>query len=89
MRTSRNFYFRYVGRKNYISKLIPIVLIIITLILYFARFDNNIILSHLKIRRLYILLEIFMVTLPRKKQDLPEDISDLGGLLGRNAQIYS
>ena len=48
MRTSRNFYFRYVGRKNYISKLIPIVLIIITLILYFARFDNNIILSHLK-----------------------------------------
>ena len=49
----------------------------------------SIILSHLKIRRLYILLEIFMVTLPRKKQDLPEDISDPGGLLGRNAQIYS
>ena len=49
----------------------------------------TIILIHLKIRRLYILLEIFMVTLPQKKQDLPEDISDLGDLLGRNVQIYS
>ena len=41
MRTSRNFYSRYVNKNSYVSILIPIGLIIFSLIFYFGRFDNS------------------------------------------------
>ena len=41
MRTSRNFYSRYVNKNSYISILIPIGLIIFSLVFYFGRFDNS------------------------------------------------
>ena len=48
MRTSRNFYSRYVKKNSYLATLIPISLIIISLIIYFGRFDNNFILNELR-----------------------------------------
>ena len=41
MRTSRNFYSRYVNKSSYIAILIPVGLIIFSLIFYFGRFDNS------------------------------------------------
>ena len=41
MRTSRNFYSRYVNKSSYTAILIPIGLIIFSLIFYFGRFDNS------------------------------------------------
>ncbi len=48
MRTSRNFYSRYVKKTSYLATLIPIGLIIFSLIIYFGRFDNNFILNELR-----------------------------------------
>ncbi len=42
MRTSRNFYSRYVNKNNYAATLIPLILILFSLIFYFGRFDNSI-----------------------------------------------
>ena len=41
MRTSRNFYSRYVKKNSYISILISIGLIIFSLVFYFGRYDNS------------------------------------------------
>ncbi len=41
MRTSRNFYSRYVNKSSYIAILIPVGLIIFSLIFYFGRIDNS------------------------------------------------
>ena len=41
MRTSRNFYSRYVNKSSYIAILIPAGLIIFSLIFYFGRIDNS------------------------------------------------
>ena len=41
MRTSRNFYSRYVNKNNYAATLIPLILILFSLIFYFGRFDNS------------------------------------------------
>ena len=48
MRTSRNFYSRYVNKNSYISILIPIGLIIFSSIFYFGRFDNSNLLNELR-----------------------------------------
>jgi rod shape-determining protein MreC len=41
VRTSRNFYSRYVNKSSYIAILIPVGLIIFSLIFYFGRIDNS------------------------------------------------
>ena len=48
MRTSRNFYTRYVNKNSYVAVLIPISLIIFSLIFYFGRFDNTIFVNELR-----------------------------------------
>ena len=42
MRTSRNFYSRYINKNSYVATLIPLGLIVFSLFLYFGRFDNSI-----------------------------------------------
>ncbi len=42
MRTSRNFYSRYINKNSYVATLIPLCLIVFSLFLYFGRFDNSI-----------------------------------------------
>ena len=48
MRTSRNFYLRYVNKNSYTATLIPIGLIIFSLVFYFVRFDDSIFLNELR-----------------------------------------
>ena len=48
MRTSRNFYSRYVNRNSYAATLIPLILIVFSLIFYFGRFDNSIFLNEIR-----------------------------------------
>ena len=48
MRTSRNFYSRYVNKNNYVAILIPLSLILLSLFFYFGRFSNSNILDELR-----------------------------------------
>ena len=48
MRTSRNFYSRYVKKNSFVAILVPFGLIIFSLIFYFGRFDNSFILNELR-----------------------------------------
>ncbi len=48
MRTSRNFYSRYVNKNSYAATLIPLILIVFSLIFYFGRFDNSIFLNEIR-----------------------------------------
>ena len=48
MRTSRNFYSRYVNKNSFAATLIPLVLIVFSLIFYFGRFDNSIFLNEIR-----------------------------------------
>ena len=48
MRTSRNFYSRYVNKNNYAATLIPLILIVFSIIFYFGRFDNSIFLNDIR-----------------------------------------
>jgi rod shape-determining protein MreC len=50
VRTSRNFYSRYVNKNSYISILIPIGLIIFSLVFYFGRFDNSNLSNELRVK---------------------------------------
>ena len=47
MRTSRNFYSRYINKNSYVATLIPLGLIVFSLFLYFGRFDNSIFFNNL------------------------------------------
>ena len=48
MRTSRNFYSRYVSKNNYAATLIPLILIVFSIIFYFGRFDSSIFLNDIR-----------------------------------------
>jgi rod shape-determining protein MreC len=48
VRTSRNFYSRYVNKNSYAATLIPLILIVFSLIFYFGRFDNSIFLNEIR-----------------------------------------
>ena len=48
MRTSRNFSSKYFRKNSYITTLVPLILIILSIIFYFGRFESEIILKELK-----------------------------------------
>ena len=48
MRTSRNFYSRYVNKNNYAATLIPLILIVFSIIFYFGRFDSGTFLNDIR-----------------------------------------
>ena len=48
MRTSRNFSSKYFRKNSYITTLVPLILIILSIIFYFGRFESEIVLKELK-----------------------------------------
>ena len=62
MRTSRNFYSRYVNKNSYIAILIPLGLIIFSIFFYFGRFDDNNFLNELRAKSINTVYTITSIT---------------------------